>query len=92
MFQVQRYTQLVAQPVQSRDGNIVRRLTRQFGAIRAEVGSIRSARIPACGIFNFDNFRAEAGENQGGEGSREGDCQIKDGNSFEGLIQAYFSR
>lgn len=60
--------------------------------MRAEVWSIRAARVAARRILDFDYFGAKARQDERGEGPGERDCQIENSDSIKGFIQAYFSR
>jgi hypothetical protein len=91
-FEVRCHAQLVAEPIESRDRDIIFGFPSEFGAVCAEVRRVGPARIAAFGVFNLDHFRAEACENQRGKRPGECDSQIEDGDSIEGLVQVYFSR
>jgi hypothetical protein len=92
MFEIQSHTQLVAQAIESGNGNIVCRFAREFGAVRAEVWGVGPATVTARGVFNLDHFGAKARQNERGERPGEGDRQIEDSDSIKGFVQAYFSR
>ncbi len=92
VLQIQSYAQLVTEPVQGGNGNIVFEFTGEFGAVLAEVGRIGSATVTSSGIFDLDHFGAKARQNERGERSGERDGQIKDGDSIKGFVQVYFSR
>ena len=92
VFQVQCHAQLVAEPIESRDRDIIFGFPREFRAVCTEVRRVGPARIAACGVFNLDHFRAKACQNQRGKRPGECDSQIEDGDSIQGLVQVYFSR
>ena len=63
VFEIQSHAQLVAQSIESGDGNIVFGFASEFGAVRAEVRSVCPARVAARGVLNLDYFGAEACQN-----------------------------
>ena len=92
MLEIQSDAQLIAQAVESGDGNIVRRFPREFRAIGPEIRCIGPARISTRGILDFDYFGAKARQNERGKRSGESYSQIEDSDSIQGLVQTYFSR
>jgi hypothetical protein len=63
MFEIQSHAQLVAQAIESGNGNIVCGFTRELGAIRAEVRSVGPATVAPRGVLNLNYFGAQASQN-----------------------------
>ena len=92
MFEIQSHAELIAQPIESGNRDIVGGLTRELWAIRSEVRGIGPARIAASRVLDLDYFRAKAREDQRGEGPGQRNGQVENSDSIKGLIQVYFSR
>lgn len=63
VLEVQRHTQLIAQAIESGNGNIVFRFPTESGSVWAKVGSVGSATVTTRRVLNLDHFGAQPSQN-----------------------------